>query len=86
MVTRKELAKIFNVKYMGWRTLESFSEKDRQIVLNELTCNTGRVGVYVYHSHKMVNGKLEFTGVRVGYYLRSHNPFSWRFHRTHGNH
>jgi hypothetical protein len=86
MVTRKELAKIFNVKNMGWRTLESFSEKDRQIVLNELKCNTGRVGIYVYHSHEMVNGKLEFKGVKVGYYLRSRNPFSWRFHRTHGNH
>lgn len=86
MVTRKELAKIFNVKYVGWRTLESFSEKDRQIILDELKHNTGRVGVYVYHIHEKVNGKLEFKGVNVGYYLRSRNPFSWRFHRTHGNH
>jgi hypothetical protein len=86
MITRKELAKIFNVKSVGWRTLESFSEKDRQIVLNELRHNTGRIGVYVYHSHEMVNGKLEFKGVKVGCYLRSRNPFSWRFHRVHGNH
>ena len=85
MVTRKELAKIFNVKNVGFRRLESFSEEDKQIVLNELKHNTGRVGVYVYHNHEMVNDNLEFKGMGVGYYLRSRNPFSWRFHRTHGN-
>lgn len=86
MITRKELAEIFNVKNRGWRTLDSFSEKDRQIVFDELNHNTGRVGVYVYHKHEMVNEKLEFTGMGIAYYLRSRNPFSWRFHRTHGNH
>jgi hypothetical protein len=86
MVTRKELAKIFNVKYIGWRTLDSFTENNKQIVLNELKHNTGRVGVYVFHCHKMIDGKLEFVGIRTGVYLRSRNPFSWRFHRTHGNH
>lgn len=85
MVTRKKLAEIFNVKNVGWRTLESFSEEDKQIVLNELKQNTGRVGVYVYHIHEMTNGELEFSGMGVAYYLRSRNPFSWRFHRTHGN-
>ena len=85
MVTRKKIAKIFDVKHSGWRTLESFSEEEKQIVLNELKHNTGRVGVYVYHNHEMVNDKLEFKGMGIGYYLRSRNPFSWRFHRTYGN-
>lgn len=85
MITRKELAKIFDVKNEGFRSLESFSEKDKQIVVDELKHNTGRVGVYVYHKHKMINEKLEFEGMGVAYYLRSRNPFSWRFHRTHGN-
>jgi hypothetical protein len=85
MVTRKELAEIFKVKHVGFRYLESFSEEDKQIVLNELKQNTGRVGVYVYHNHEMTNGKLEFKGMGMAYYLRSRNPFSWRFHRTNGN-
>ena len=52
----------------------------------ELDENTGRVGCYVYHSHTKENDEFVFQGMEVGYYIRSKNPFSWKFKRTYGNH
>lgn len=47
--------------------------------------NTNKVGVYVYHSHSKVNGEPQFDGMRLGYYVRSKNPFKWNFRSTAGN-
>lgn len=52
----------------------------------ELAHNTGRVGCYVCHYHTLENDKLIFKGMEIGYYVRSKNPFSWRFKRVYGNH
>ena len=51
----------------------------------ELAKNTGRVGCYVYHSHKRTENGIKFEGMKIGYYVRSKNPFSWKFHSTGGN-
>lgn len=51
----------------------------------ELANNTGRVGCYVYHCHTIENGEMVFKGMKIGYYVRSKNPFSWKSKRTHGN-
>lgn len=51
----------------------------------ELEHSTGRVGCYIYHSHTLENGKFVFKGMKVGYYVRSKNPFSWKFKKTDGN-
>lgn len=52
----------------------------------ELANNTGRVGCYVYHSHTLENDTLVFKGMKIGYYVRSKNPFSWKSKRVYGNH
>ena len=51
----------------------------------ELSKNTGRVGCYVYHSHRGTENGIEFEGMKIGYYVRSKNPFNWKFHKTYGN-
>lgn len=36
-----------------------------------------RLGYYIYHSHVVKDGKLQFDGMKVAYYIR--NPFhKWR--------
>lgn len=52
----------------------------------ELAHNSGRVGCYVCHSHILENDKLIFKGMEIGYYVRSKNPFSWKFKKVYGNH
>lgn len=48
--------------------------------------NTNKIGVYVFHSHTKVGDKMQFGGMRLGYYVRSKNPFKWNFRSTAGNH
>ena len=56
-------------------------------LMEYLDKNDGRIGVYVYHSHTKVGDEpLKFEGMRLGYYVRSKNPFKWNFYRTAGNH
>lgn len=85
MVSRKELVKIFKPKYRGWVFMEELTPDELKIVWEELRCNTGRVGVYVYHSHQIVDGTMKLMDMKMGLYLRSRNPFSWRFRSTAGN-
>ena len=66
------------LKYNHPDVLEAFE--------TELKKNTGRVGCYVYHSHSIVNDEVVFDGMRIGYYIRSKNPFSWTSKRVYGNH
>ena len=56
-------------------------------LMEYLAKNDGRIGVYVYHLHtKVGDGPIKFEGMRLGYYVRSKNPFKWNFRRTAGNH
>lgn len=48
--------------------------------------NTNKIGVYVFHLHTKIDNKLQFNGMRLGYYVRSKNPFKWNFRSTAGNH
>lgn len=86
----KELKKWTKEHELGFYTVEKL--KNYPEVLSafekELKENTGRVGCYVYHSHTRENENtpLKFDGMRIGYYIRSRNPFNWQFRRTYGNH
>ena len=53
--------------------------------LMDYLTTTNRVGIYVYHSHKKIDGKYQFDGMKCGYYVRSKNPFKWNFRATAGN-
>ena len=84
----KELKKWYKFMDLGFHQKERLAVTRPDVLEafeNELAKNTGRVGCYVYHSHVLVNDKLEFDGMKIGYYIRSKNPFSWRFHKTYGN-
>lgn len=84
----KELKKWYKKKGLGFYSVEQL-RTSRPDVLEafekELKENTGRVGCFVYHSHIQTNYEVKFNGMKVGYYIRSKNPFSWRFKRTYGN-
>lgn len=84
----KELKKWYKEKGLGFYFVEQL-RTTRPDVLEaferELAQNTGRVGCYVYHSHTLKNDELVFEGMKIGYYVRSKNPFSWKSKRTYGN-
>jgi hypothetical protein len=54
-------------------------------IKHELAINSGFIGVYIYHSHVLQKDKLVFEGMKLGYYVRSKNPFKWQHKRTSGN-
>lgn len=85
----KELKRWYENAGMGFHFVEQL-RTTRPDVLEaferELGCNTGRVGCYVYHSHMVENGELVFKGMKIGYYVRSKNPFSWKSKKVFGNH
>lgn len=87
-MTFKELKKWYKQKKLGFYFIEQL-QATRPDVLQaferELAQNTGRVGCYVYHSHKQTENGIEFEKMKIGYYVRSKNPFSWKFRRTSGN-
>ena len=84
----KELQKWYKRKKRGFYLQEELRAHPEVLEAfeRELEHNTGRVGCYVYHSHILENGKMTFRGMKVGYYVRSKNPFSWKFKKTYGNH
>lgn len=88
-MTFKELKKWYKKNKQGFYSVE-YLKNVRPDVLkafeNELKENSGRVGCYVWHCYAFVDNKFTFTGMKIGYYVRSKNPFSWKFKRTHGNH
>lgn len=53
--------------------------------LMDYLANTNKIGVYVFHSHIKVGDEMRFGGMRLGYYVRSKNPFKWNFRSTAGN-
>lgn len=69
-------------------TLQKNFPEVYQAFKQELEQGTNRIGCYVYHSHVTdeKNGGCKFVGMSIGYYVRSKNPFSWKFRRTYGNH
>jgi hypothetical protein len=79
-------------KWCKQRGLECYFVEELQTapeVLNafekELKENSGKVGCFVYHSHIKTDEGIKFDGMKVGYYIRSKNPFSWKFRKTYGN-
>jgi hypothetical protein len=87
-MTFKELKKWYKKNKQGFYLVEHLREAHPDVLEafeKELKENTGRVGCYVYHYHTLINDELIFEGIGVGYYVRSRNPFSWKFKRTHGN-
>ena len=84
----KELKKWYKKANIGFYFAEELRTTYPDILKafeTELENNTGRVGCYVCHSHTIENGELVFKGMQIGYYVRSKNPFSWRFKRVQGN-
>lgn len=87
-MTFKELKKWYKNTGRGFFTIGELQNTHPDVLKafeRELEHSTGRVGCYVYHSHILENGKLVFKGMKVGYYVRSKNPFSWKFKKTYGN-
>lgn len=88
-MTFKELKRWYKKKDLGYHSVEQLRITHPDVLEafeRELQHNTGRVGCYVYHCHALENDKLVFKGTKVGYYVRSKNPFSWKFKKVHGNH
>lgn len=87
-MTFKELKRWYKHAKRGFHPVEQL-RTTRPDVLEaferELANSTGRVGCYVYHSHALENGKLVLKGMRIGYYVRSKNPFSWKSKKVYGN-
>ena len=87
-MTFKQLKKWYKQRDCGFYFVEQLRETRPDILEafeRELAHNTGRVGCYVYHCHTKTENGIEFKGMKIGYYVRSKNPFSWKFHRTYGN-
>ena len=85
----KELKRWYKNASVGFHFVEQLRTTHPDVLEafeRELERNTGRVGCYVYHSHMVENGKLIFKGMKIGYYVRSKNPFSWKSKKVHGNH
>ena len=88
-MTFKELKKWYKKNGLGFYFVEQL-KTTRPDVLEafekELGANTGRVGCYVCHYHTKINDEVVFSGMKIGYYVRSKNPFSWKSKRVYGNH
>lgn len=64
-------------------------------LMEHLEKDDGTIGVYVYHSHEInpETGKLEFQGMKMGYYVRSWQwmynmpirDWFWKHRATNGN-
>ena len=54
-----------------------------RVSLNYYLAHTNKIGVYV---RKLFDEKGNFSHLSLGYYVRSRNPFKWRFRKTYGNH
>ena len=67
----------------GWLRMEQLPVEVQKDLMKRLARCDKRIGVYVYHSHE--GSPLHFVGMEVGYYVRSKNPFSWKFRATAGN-
>lgn len=84
----KELKRWYKNTNQGFHFVEQLRATNTDVLEafeRELEHNTGRIGCYVYHSHVLENDKLVFKGMKIGYYVRSKNPFSWKSKRTYGN-
>lgn len=70
----------------GWLRMEDLPVAVQKDLMRRLARCDKRIGVFVYHSHEgnPQNG-IRFVGMKVGYYVRSKNPFSWKFRATAGN-
>lgn len=84
----KELKKWCKRTGLGFYMREQLSSRPEVLEAfeKELANNSGRVGCYVYHTHTLENDKLIFSEMKIGYYIRSKNPFKWQFRKTYGNH
>lgn len=63
----------------GWYRMEELPEDVRADLWERLKNYDKQIGCMVYHSHLGI--PIEFKGMKVGYYVRSKNPFSWRFRK-----
>lgn len=55
----------------GWYTLEELPKDVKIDLYKRLEKNDRRIGLMIYHSH---DGKGQFRGMRVGYYVRTLVP------------
>lgn len=62
-----------------WYTMEELPEDVKADLWERLKNYDKQIGCIVYHSHLGI--PIEFRGMKVGYYVRSKNPFSWRFRK-----
>lgn len=88
-MTFKELKKWYKKNKQGFYFVEQLKSVRPDVLEafeKELEENSGRVGCYVYHSYTLINDEFIFDGMKIGYYVRSKNPFSWKSKKTHGNH
>lgn len=88
-MTFKELKKWYKRNGLGFYFVEQLRETRPDVLEafeRELDKNSGKVGCYVCHSHIKKNDEFIFNGIEIGYYVRSKNPFSWKFKKTYGNH
>lgn len=82
----KDFVEWFKNMGLGWVSEEQIPEVVKPSLMNHLATNSGKVGVYVYHQHSTGdNEPRKFEGMRLGYYVRSKNPFKWNFRSTAGN-
>lgn len=87
-MTFKELKKWYKERKTRFYSVDQLKGSHPEVLEafeRELSKNSGKVGCFVYHSHIKENDRVVFEGMKVGYYVRSKNPFSRRFKKTYGN-
>lgn len=72
----------YKLQGKGWLTVDELPAIVQTDLWIRLRDNDKRIGCFVYDSH--LGNPLRFQGMKIGYYVRSKNPFSWRFHSTWG--
>lgn len=75
--------KFYNSRKAGFLLKENIPSDCWEDFVKLCVTNDSRLGYYIYHSHAMIDGELQFDEMKVGYYVRK--PFGWRRHKVYYN-
>ena len=70
----------YKARSIGWYRIEELPEDVKQDLWERLENGDKQIGYLIYHSHG--GNPCTFQGMKIGYYVRSKNPFSWKFRKS----
>lgn len=74
----KQLKEILKTSICGFIRESELNEQEKQFI-NKMF-SSGKIGIMLYHSHiyHEDTDSVSFDGIKIGYYYRTKNIFSWK--------